>query len=350
MPLMTLATRLKYLAGVALFAVACQGVHAEESIDEGERRAQHAGAELIGKPAPAAVLQTIDGERIDLAQLYGKKPVYLKFWATWCVPCRQQMPGFEEVQQTLGDGIQVIAMNTGFSDDIESVRAYRQALGLSMPIVVDDGSLAAAFNLRVTPQHVLIGRDGRIAHVGHLDDAQLHAALQRVLDVGTATVAASPNEQADAGRRFNVGDQVEGVQLAMLEGAAVSLGQASGKPRALVFFAPWCESYLAESRPQTSQACLRVRQDVDRLAAQSGVEWFGISSGLWTSKQDLQDYKASTNTQLPLALDEGDALFRAFGVRDIPSVVLLDAQGRVAQVLKPQDTHLAEALDSISAR
>lgn len=347
---MTLTTRIKWLAGVALFATACQGVHAQDSIDEGERRAQHAGASLIGNPAPAAVLETIDGERIDLSQLYGKKPVYLKFWATWCVPCRQQMPGFEEVQQTLGDDIQIIAVNTGFSDDIESVRAYREELGLSMPIVVDDGSLAAALNLRVTPQHVLIGRDGRIAHVGHLDDPQLHAALNRIKAVGETTVAAAANDVADKARRFNAGDQVEGLQLTTLDGATVSLDQTNGKPRALVFFAPWCEPYLAESRPQTSQACQRVRQDVDKLAAQSGVDWLGISSGLWTSKEDLQDYKTSTDTRLPLALDEDDALFRAFGVRDIPSVVLLDAQGRVARVLAPQDARLAEALNAIAPR
>jgi len=349
-PPMTFMNPIKWLACLVLLATAYSAYAEEATVDEGERRAQRAGASLIGKPGPDARLTTIDGEHIDLSQLYGKKPVYLKFWATWCVPCRQQMPGFEEVQQTLGDDIQIIAVNTGFSDDLDSVRAYRKELGLTMPIVVDDGSLAAALNLRVTPQHVLIGRDGRIAHVGHLDDPQLHAALKRIREVGTTTVATSPSDTTEATRRFNVGDQVEGLRLTTLEGTEVSLGQGAGKGRALVFFAPWCEPYLAESRPQTSQACQRVREDVNKLAAQSGLDWLGVSSGLWTSKEDLQDYKNTTDTHLPLALDEDDALFRAFGVRDIPSVVLIDAQGRVAQVLGPQDTQLAEALNAISPR
>jgi thiol-disulfide isomerase/thioredoxin len=60
----------------------------------GQQRAQEAGRALIGSPAPPLVLKTIDGETIDLGGLYGKKAVYLKFWATWCVPCRQQMPHF----------------------------------------------------------------------------------------------------------------------------------------------------------------------------------------------------------------------------------------------------------------
>src|SRR5262245_40219118 len=59
--------------------------------EEGEVFALEAGKSLIGKPAPRLVLETIDGRRIDLAQSYGKKPVYLKFWATWCGSCRMQM-------------------------------------------------------------------------------------------------------------------------------------------------------------------------------------------------------------------------------------------------------------------
>ena len=60
----------------------------------GQQLAESAGRSLIGKPAPRFVVTTIDGETIDLGRLYGKQAVYLKFWATWCVPCREQMPHF----------------------------------------------------------------------------------------------------------------------------------------------------------------------------------------------------------------------------------------------------------------
>src|ERR1700687_6047134 len=95
---------------------------------EGEQLGKVAAAGLIGQPAPAVSVTTIDGEKIDLAKLYGHKPVYLKFWATWCVPCRQQMPGFEKLYQSLGDRIQVIAVDFGFNDDEAAVRAYRQRM------------------------------------------------------------------------------------------------------------------------------------------------------------------------------------------------------------------------------
>src|ERR1700753_172636 len=143
----------------------------------GQQRAEAAGHRLISSPAPRMVLKTIDGDTIDLGKLYGKKAVYLKFWATWCVPCREQMPHFEKMFESRGSDLEVIAVNAGFNDSVEDVREYRKRLGIRMPIVIDDGTLGAALNLRVTPQHVVIGKDGRVQYVGHLANEQLDAAL-----------------------------------------------------------------------------------------------------------------------------------------------------------------------------
>ena len=136
--------------------------------DSGQQRAVAAGRSLVGTPAPRLRLTTIDGQTIDLGKLYGRKAVYLKFWATWCVPCREQMPHFERTFERAGSDLAVIAVDVGFEDSVEQVRKYRREMGLKMPIVFDtDGTLGEAFRLRVTPQHVVIGRDGRIAFVGH---------------------------------------------------------------------------------------------------------------------------------------------------------------------------------------
>ena len=61
----------------------------------GPQLAQTVARSLVGSPAPRLVLKTIDGETINLGDLYGKQAVYLKFWATWCTPCREQMPHLE---------------------------------------------------------------------------------------------------------------------------------------------------------------------------------------------------------------------------------------------------------------
>ena len=132
----------------------------------GQQRAQAAGRAILGAPAPRVRLKTIDGGTIDLGSLYGKQAVYLKFWATWCVPCRQQMPHFEHVYETAGTDLAVVAIDVGFNDSIDAIQSYRKKLGITMPIVYDDGSLGAAFHLRVTPTHVVIGRDGRVLSWG----------------------------------------------------------------------------------------------------------------------------------------------------------------------------------------
>jgi len=334
-----------------LFALPFAAQAAGSSVPEGEVRARSAGAAVEGRPAPAAVLKTLDGETVDLGQLYRKRPVYLKFWATWCSPCREQMPGFEKIWQTHGKDLAVVAVNAGFSDSDAAVRAFRQQYGLHMPVVIDDGSLSRSFNVRVTPTHVLIGRDGRVAHVGHLEDARFHAALSRVLqDKGTpgSDAVAAP---VAVTRAFGVGDIVPGLPATTLTGQRIDLGGVSAKPRAVVLFAPWCESYLAETRPAVSSACRRVRTDADKLVASLGdrVQWVGVASGLWASRQDLGDYAKATRTALPLSLDQDGSVFAAFGAREIPSVVLIDRTGRIARVLGPEDRGLGEAVRSVLA-
>ncbi|SDF30888.1 Thiol-disulfide isomerase or thioredoxin [Massilia sp. PDC64] len=320
----------------ALFACASCG-----AADDGAARAAQAGQPLIGQPAPAAVLRTLDGGTIDLTGRYGRKPVYLKFWATWCAPCLQQMPGFERIYQQYGKRIDVIAVNVGFSDTEADVRAYRARHGLTMPIALDDGSLGRRLNLRVTPQHVLIGADGRIAYVGHLDDAALHAALDRAAQDRVAEEPVGLAPQAQATRVFRVGDKVEGVDLP---------AGAAGKPRALVFFSPWCETYLRATRPATAQACRRVREDATRLMKQGGVDWLAVAAPLWTSAAELAAYAKTHPGTPPLALDRDGAAFAAFGIRAIPSVVLLDADGRVARVLGPEERGLDAALRALRGR
>jgi thiol-disulfide isomerase/thioredoxin len=141
--------------------------------DSGEVRAKSAARTILGAAAPRTTLKTIDGESIDLGSLYGKKAVYFKFWATWCVPCRQQMPHFEHAYETAGADLAVIAVDVGFNESIGAIQDYRKKLGIKMPIVMDDGNLGAALHVRVTPTHIVIGRDGRILYVGHLADEHL---------------------------------------------------------------------------------------------------------------------------------------------------------------------------------
>jgi thiol-disulfide isomerase/thioredoxin len=315
----------------------------------GQQRAQAAGRAILGTPAPRLVLKTIDGETIDLSSLYGKKAVYLKFWATWCVPCRQQMPHFEHVYETAGTDMAVIAVNVGFNDSIEAIRAYRKQLGITMPIVFDDGSLGAAFHLRVTPTHIVIGRDGRIQYVGHLADQELDTALLAARAAPASAPARRLQTTTIAGNdtpAIAVGDRLPKRSLRTLDGQRFELVR-SGVPQkltVLVFLSPWCESYLATTRPEVSANCRNTRAQFSALSKDPRVRWLGIASGLWANADDLRQYRTEYQVTIPLTLDASGEIFREFRVHDVPTVVIADADGRIVRRIEGSATADAAAL------
>jgi peroxiredoxin len=320
----------------------------------GQQRAESAGRSLVGQPAPRAVVRTIDGKVIDLGALYGKKAVYLKFWATWCVPCREQMPHLERTFEQAGPDLAVIAIDVGFDDTLQDVRNYRREMGLHMPIVFDgDGSLGAAFHLRVTPQHVVIGRDGRIRYIGHMADARLDAALLaarratgKVREKGRQVVPPAVDEG-----RLGVGDRVPALAVPTLDGATFRLYDAAAKrPTVLVFFSPWCESYLASSRPGLAASCRAVRRQVAALARTPGVRWLGIASGLWAERDDLAHYRDQHHLRIPLALDASGVLFHRFGVMHVPTVLVVGAGGKLVRRSEGADPALAAELHALAPR
>ena len=316
----------------------------------GQQRAQAAGRGLIGSPAPRLVLKTINGETIDLADLYGKKAVYIKFWATWCTPCREQMPHFQHTYETAGSDLAMIAVNAGFNDSVEEIQKYRQRLRITMPIVMDDGRMAAALNLRVTPQHIVIGRDGRIQYVGHLADAQLDAALHSARAPGTKNhgVGIASDHGITATHQLAVGEALPTSVVRTLGGRDFSL-QKRGLPgpTVLVFLSPWCESYLATTRPVVAANCRVAREQVARLGNRE-VRWLGIASGLWANSDDLRDYRAKYKVSIPLTLDESGSLFRQFGVTDTPTLIVSNSQGTIIRRIESGDmTTLPRALQGL---
>ena len=347
-------TTLKAICCVALFCFSAAVVPARAEVT-GQQRAREAGRAILGSPAPRLTLKTIDGDVIDLGSLYGKKAVYLKFWATWCVPCRQQMPHFEHAYETAGADLAVIAINVGFNDSIEAIRAYRKKLGITMPIVFDDGSLGGAFHLRVTPTHIVIGRDGRIQYVGHLADQELDAAL-----VGARASAPAPDARGAHGSAIahddpppiGVGDllpkrslrTLDGQRFEFQHGADRTLNGADHTLTVLVFLSPWCEFYLATTRPEVSATCRSAREQFSALATDPRLRWLGIASGLWANAEDLRQYRAEYKVTIPLTLDASGEVFRAFRVNDVPTILIADAGGRVVRRIEGSATQDAAAL------
>jgi thiol-disulfide isomerase/thioredoxin len=319
---------------VGLTWLCCLLIAAPALADDGEVRAKSAARTILGAAAPRTTLKTIDGESIDLGSLYGKKAVYLKFWATWCVPCRQQMPHFEHAYETAGPDLAVIAIDVGFNDSIQAIKDLRKKIGIKMPIVMDDGTLGTALHVRVTPTHIVIGRDGRILYVGHLADGHLDAALREARGLTVKFARAGSHTEQLAIRQtpaIEVGDRLPAQSLRTIDGKHFPLrGTDASRPiTALVFLSPWCESYLATSRPSLAEDCRNMRLQVSELAGDRRVRWLGVASGLWADTNDLRKYREQYKLTIPLTLDASGAVFREFRVNDVPTVLIADDHGKL---------------------
>jgi thiol-disulfide isomerase/thioredoxin len=297
-------------------------------------------AKLVGKPAPKITLRSIDGNKIDVAKNYGRRPVYLKLWATYCIPCRAQMPGLEKIYQQYGNQMQIVAVNAGIGDDPAKVRAFAAKADIHLPIAIDDGSLIEWLKVDSTPAHLLIGIDGRVAYAGHQDGIELDAALKRVLATTRPTTRIETSN-SETVAMLKPGDLVPALELRGPDNSPVKL-TATGHPRAVLFTASWCESYLKNIEPNTADACRHARQQVDELSQNASVEWFGVVTHLWTKPKALASYQI----RIPMAVDTEGQAFRTFGIHNFPAVALINADGRLFRIVDLTENDLMAAIAS----
>jgi len=122
------------------------------------------------KPAPALSLTDLDGKAWSLAALKGH-PVVLNFWASWCEPCRAEMPSLE-LLATRHERAGLVVLAVNYKEPLPKIHRFLEVLPFSLPILLDrDGDAASAWTPRVFPTTVLIDRSGnaRSSVIGELD-------------------------------------------------------------------------------------------------------------------------------------------------------------------------------------
>lgn len=136
--------------------------------------------EAIG-PAPDFVFDTFSGERVALSDLRGRA-VVLNFWASWCLPCRTEMPDFERVYRAYRDR-GVVFVGLAVQDDPQAAREFVQALGISYPVGIDYRNAAStAYEVVGLPTTVFIQSDGTVQRRwnGPVDEQQLLELVKRI--------------------------------------------------------------------------------------------------------------------------------------------------------------------------
>ncbi|HVF41514.1 MAG TPA: cytochrome c biogenesis protein/redoxin [Pyrinomonadaceae bacterium] len=150
---------------------------------------QNASNAAAAEPAPDIELKTTDGKPLKLSELRGQV-VLLNFWATWCVPCRSEIPSLNEMQRDLsGRGFKVLGVST--SDSAELVREYQKDVKQDYTVALGDDGVANKYAVGVLPTTFVIDREGRIRHkeIGEKTRAYFESLIKPLLDEQASTAA-----------------------------------------------------------------------------------------------------------------------------------------------------------------
>ena len=133
--------------------------------------------------APSWELQNLDGRTVHFSDFKGKV-VVLDFWATWCPPCRAEIPGFIELQKKYqAQGLAVIGVSVDQAG-AETVRAFAEKLGINYPVVLTDTKTVDAYGgVDRLPTTFVVDRSGRIVkqHLGFTEKSEIEAEIKSLL-------------------------------------------------------------------------------------------------------------------------------------------------------------------------
>jgi len=173
------------IAAFTLLLAGCGGGDAAEGGSEAAARS------LEPQPAPAYDATTLEGDSVTLADLQGEV-VLLNVWATWCVPCRQEIPELQALHEEHADrGLHVVGVTVDSRSAEDQVRRFIQDFGMTYEVWVDpDQTAVSTFEAIGVPLTVLVDREGRIVwrHLGAFErgDPELVRAVESALGVAPA--------------------------------------------------------------------------------------------------------------------------------------------------------------------
>jgi thiol-disulfide isomerase/thioredoxin len=180
-----------------------------------------------GRPAPELTLDLLNGERFVLSEHVGKKAIVLNFFATWCGPCKDEMPEFVRFAEKHKDE-PFLMIGVDANESADAVRDFMKYYSVAYPVAIDKGVVQKTFAVRAFPTTVFIGADGiiHIYEVGPIQNAdvafeapyraaleairQLQATATQVASAATATEEkkTDPEDDVPPGRARDIADKM----------------------------------------------------------------------------------------------------------------------------------------------
>lgn len=148
------------------------------------------GGIALGSAAPVITVNDLDGNPVRLAEVIGKKPVLLEWWATWCDLCAELLPRVRAAREKYGDDVEFLGINVTVNQSPAQVRRYLERHRPPFRTLYDtEGTSVRAYQVPTTSFIVIVDRGGRVVYTGSGGDQNLQPALTRV------TTAAAPERE-----------------------------------------------------------------------------------------------------------------------------------------------------------
>jgi hypothetical protein len=196
------------------------------------------------------------------------------------------------------------AVNLNLNETDAGIRSTVEKHKLSMPVAFDrNGTLASLFQIKGTPFHALIDRNGQVVYTTYHDDATLAQKMEQLAKQSTI----EGSSVTEANIETNVAPSTIKSPLEPLP-AGLSLAY---------FSATWCDTYLPDMQPETANSCKNANSVVDGLIQRkSATPLQAYVTHLWTTEQDLKDYVARQKITYPVVIDQNSAHFNQYqGIR-----------------------------------
>lgn len=141
-----------------------------------------------GKPAPAFTLTSLDGKKVSLADYKGKA-VLVNFWATWCAPCKLEMPWFINFENEYGSQGFVVLGVTQDDAPKDEIRKFATKMGINYPVLIGGDDIGKAYGgVEYLPTSFYVGRDGKVVAqvAGLVSKDEVEANIKKALAEGAA--------------------------------------------------------------------------------------------------------------------------------------------------------------------